>query len=256
MLAAVLLLLPLSLAATETSVREVEQCVLDNMPERTMRHRVELKIVDRVGQERILDTELEWKRFEGDLARFVMHVTAPADMRGSAFLVIEQADRDSDVFVYMPELRRVKRISMRTAAGTAFGSDFSYEDMQQLRKIVESGERRRLPDAKLEARDVHVIESRRAEGSSGSYERVLSYIDTETCVILRSEMFEKGATLRKLLTIDPAKVQRAGGIWFPTEIAIEDRRKGTRSLMSVRSSEIDVEISDHHFTQTSLERRH
>jgi hypothetical protein len=77
----------------------------------------------------------------------------------------------------------------------------------------------------------------------------------EHCVVLRSEMYEKGETLHKLLQVDPAHVEQENELWVAKQVTMDDKRKGTRSVLSIQSIEIDPEIPDRVFTESELSRR-
>ncbi len=245
-----------SVSAPPYDIDGIDRCVRSNGDSRSMRQSLELDIFDRADSKRSLEVTVLRKRFETGLSRVIMRVVSPFDMRNTAFLIIEQHDRPNDVFSYMPSMDRVRRISMRAAAGSVFGSDFSYEDMQRLQAIAEDGERRLLPDREIDGRTAFVVESIRRDDEHTTYERVVTYIDKERCGLLQAEMFDKGDVLRKLLTIDPDSVVRIGDRWVAKRVSIEDRRQRTRSVMTIHDIELDIEIADSAFSESALSRGH
>lgn len=240
-------------AAGAATLEEIRACVAANLPEKTLRQHWTLVVAGRSGSERKLELDFEWKRFEGNRSKFVTRVTSPPDMRGAAVLVIENKDRANDVFSYLPELGKIRRLTSRTLSGSAFSSDFSQEDLQYLRSLLGAGEQKILPDTEIDGRPVHVVEARGQEDSA--YEGVVTYLDAERCVLVRAEMHRTGGKLVKILRVDPAKVVPRGDAFDATEVRAEDLLRGTHSVLRVEDSEVDVPIKDKVFTQSGLERR-
>jgi hypothetical protein len=240
-------------ATGAATLEEIKTCVEANLPLKTLRQHWTLVVADRSGSERTLELDFEWKRFEGDRSKFVTRVTSPPDMRGSAVLVIENKGRANDVFSYLPELGKIRRLTSRTLSGSAFSSDFSQEDLQYLRSLLGAEDQKILPDAEMDGRPVHVVEVRGQENSA--YEGVVTYLDAERCVLVRAEMHRAGGKLVKVLRADPAKVVPRGEAFDTTEVRAEDVLRGTHSVLRVEDSEVDVPIRDKVFTQSGLERR-
>ena len=252
-LAALLLGLAFDAAASAATLEEIEACVVANAPEKTMRQSQTLSIADRKGTERSLELDFEWKRFEGNRSKFLMRVTSPPDMRGSALLVIENKDRANDVFSYLPELGKTRRLSSRALSGSAFSSDFSQEDLQYLRTLLRDGDQKILPDSEMDGRQVHVVQSSTQAGST--YDEVVTHIDVERCVLVRAEMRGSDGKVLKILRADPEKVVSRGKAFEMTEIRAEDLVRGTHSVLRIEESETDIRIRDNVFTRGGLERR-
>ena len=237
------------------SIQEISNCVTANAPARTMRQRVDLESTDRAGDGRRYDMTIEWKKGDDGQAKTLMRLTAPPDLRGSAFLMIERENRQPDLFSYLPELERVRRLTVRAAAGSLFGSDFSYEDMRRLQNFADPARSTLLGSEDAQGRPVWRIETKPAPEDASAYVKIVSLIDRERCVPLRSELYKRDGELTKLITVPPSRVVREGKRWVPMEITIEDKGAGTRSALIVKDVEIDIDIPDKRFTQQALRRR-
>lgn len=241
--------------ASPATLESIQRCVADNAPARTMRQRIELRTEDRMGDGRRYDVKGEWKKGDNGLSMLLMRVSAPADLRGSAFLMIEREDREPDLFSYLPELEKVRRVTMRSAAGSLFGSDFSYEDMQRLQNVAGSSNAKLLGEAEQEGRASWQVETRPEAEAGSAYSRIVAWVDQERCVPLRVEFYERDDAPVKVLTAPPAEVVKEGAGWVPTELRLENAAQGTRTLLSVKEVELDVELPDKDFTQGALRRR-
>lgn len=234
-------------------VQEVLDCVQANLPRETSVQRMHFESKDRVGGGRTIESVVRWRRFEDGLSKVLVRVHAPNDLRGSGLLLIEKQSR-ADMFVYLPDLEKVRRVTSRMLGGSMFGSDFTYEDFSQLQGMAVEGRSERLADAELDGVPVRVISHLPAEGSGSSYERVTTYVDAATCLPLRSEMFERGDQLRKVLSVDPSDVFQQGSVRIPRRLRMEDRRDQSETQLLVKEIEVDVELQDRVFSVSTLER--
>lgn len=251
-LAALSLVLARTGAAQELGpgVEKIQSCVEKNLP-KSGRQRVLLERTLRSGSKRSLEATAYWKGDDQDHMRFLVRIEAPPDERGSAFLLIER-DEGQDIFTYLPELRTVRRISGATVSGSFFGTDFSYEDVLELQSQSEHARVEKLPDAEVDGRPVSVLSATPKEDADSSYSKVVSFVDRETCVVLRVELYDKSGTLTREVKVDWADVQKDGDRWIPRKIALEDKGKGSISTLSFERGEWDAEVPDRLFNQSEL----
>ena len=233
----------------------VATCIESNIPRTSSEQVIEFTTVDRIGGQRVSRAKIIAKRFEDGKRRLLLRFTKPIEMRGSALLIIETERGANDMFLYSPELRKVKRVTSDSSGGSLFGTDFTYEDFERWQLLNKPGRRARLPDATVAERAVYVMETLPDTGAGSSYEKVISYIDRDTCVVLKTESFENGKRLRKVLTASPASVIEQSGIHVASEIRMEDVRDETHTDVIVEDLEVDHEISDSEFTISRLTRR-
>lgn len=238
--------------AEAPEVQEVLDCVQQNLPKATSIQRVRFESQDRVGGGRTIEAKVSWRRFD-DGSRVLVRVHAPNDLQGSGLLLLEKESR-TDMFVYLPDLQKVRRVTSRMLGGSMFGSDFTYEDFSQLQGMAVEGRSERSPDAELEGVPVRVIQHFPTADSGSSYEQVTTYVDAVSCVPLKSEMFEKGARLRKVLTADRTQIFESDGVRIPRKLRMEDLRDQSSTDLVVQEIEVEIEIKERIFTVPSLER--
>jgi len=249
------LVAPVGLAAPLDSVEEVRACMRANLPERTSRQRIELKARDRAGGERVLEAQLHWKRFRRDLPRVRIRVDSPPDMRGATYLLIEQEKgRDSEMYMYLPAVQRVRRISERSMSDQLWGTDFSYDDMRQLQWIAAEGSHEQRENSEVAGRPVYVLDLALAPEEGSTYERLQAYVDQETCVSLRIEFFERGDKPRKVLEADPSSLAQEGERWLARKMEMKDLREHTTSWLRIVEVQHDGDIPDRIFNPTLLDR--
>ena len=238
----------------DDALDEVVKCTERNVPAKTSVQRIEFRARDRLGEEQVTRAKVSGKRFDDGFRRVLLRFYEPSDVRGSTLLILEK-EEGSEMFLYSPELRKTRRVSTRTAAGSLFGTDFSYEDFERFQGIQAHSTSERRPDAMLGDLPVYVLVSTPAPEDGSPYESVVSYIGKKTCVALKIESYEPGGRLRKVISADPSQLEQESGIWFARELLVKDLRDETQTLMTVEEIEVDQPLPDKRFRLAELGRR-
>lgn len=246
---------PLPGFAAERSIEEIQACARKNQPEHSARQDLNLLIRDGTGDETTIEAKLFWKRDKEGRSRVLLRVTAPNDLRGTAFLLIER-EGNSDMFSYLPDVGQVRRITGRTVSGSLFGSDFSYEDIQRLQSLATPAKLEKLADAEIAGRATWVLAAPIPPESGSKYKRVVSFIDQETCVPLKTELMEGPDQVAKELVIAPDQVKAEGSRFIPREIIARDLEGSSETRLRVEKVEFDVSLSDSLFSEAALSKRH
>lgn len=241
-----------SLQATAASVDpEVEACIRRNITRTTAIQKIELRSIDRIGSEKILVADIYLKRFANQSSGLIAYFKEPEDLQGTRLLVIEKAP-ENEMYLYMPALFKIRRITSKRISSSMYGSDFSYEDLERLYGMLSSEVAEQKADELIDGHAVYVLLSRPSQGSGSKYESVVSYFDKNSCVVRKVEFFEAGSRLRKVLLVDADKVRTVGGIKVPHEYLMNDIRDKTETRMTIREVRLDVAVPDTLFDHTRL----
>lgn len=243
-----------SARALETA-EEIQACVERNIESSSSVQTLTLDAKDRVGGINRLNATIYYKKDDAGAMRVLMRIDAPEDLRDAAILLIER-DGGQDIFMYVPELRRVRRLHGRMITDTMFGTDFSYEDFRRLQAASNDLPGERLADAEVQGRKVWVVASRYPEDSESMYERMVAYVDQETCVPLRLEFFQKGDSPRKVLESNAEAIVEVSGRKVAKKMVIRDLEKETETAVDVVDLQVDVEIPEKLFRERSLRQSH
>ncbi len=259
-LSAVLALLLPALARAQSEdvvpaadARAVNQCVAKNFPAKTSVQTLSMKATDRIGSERTIRAVVHWKLFEDGKSRVRALFSEPVDILGSAILLV-QTSGAPDVFLYTPALKKIRRISSAAMKGAIYGTDFSFEDFARLQGVGIEQALVRRPDETLDGRPVYVIEAQVPEASASAYRRGVSWIDRETCVPTKVELYEANDRLRKVLSAPHARVEKHGKGWLPHELVMVDQRDQTRTVLTIEKIELGAAVPDRTFSLAQLER--
>ena len=255
-LASILALQSASVVRSETrSADEIDACIRKNRPAESSVLTISFRSKDRFGAVTEKSGTLSWKRFDNDLSRIVLRFQYPNDVRGSAVLLIEAKERAPEMFMCLPALQKVRRVTTHMVSSSMFGTDFSYEDFQRLQGYTASAAKLRLEDAVVADRPAFVVERTLGTDSGSAYDRIVDFVDQETCLPLRTESYERGGRLRKVLTADPAAFEFSGSVWVAKSTLMRDLLDGTETALLVEKIEIDTKIKRKVFSMRDLDAR-
>ncbi|RIK95888.1 MAG: hypothetical protein DCC71_22920 [Proteobacteria bacterium] len=239
-------------ARAQASAGDVESCLRRNLPKKSSVQTVRFETRDRMGSTRRIEGKIYWRRGADDAhSKTLVRVESPPELRGSSYLVIEKPGA-LDIFVYLPEYQKVRRITAHALAGSLFGTDFSYEDMLRLRHVFEQQDAERLRDETVAGRASYLVQLVPPPESGSSYERVRAWVDRESCVPLRMEFVAKGGSLAKELTTDPKTLAQHGALWLASGFRLRDLHEQTETALELGEIEIDAELPDKLFSERAL----
>ena len=178
----------------------------------------------------------------------------PQYVRGVAFLGIEaeESGKSEERFVYLPSLRKIRRMSGSQSEDAFLGTDLSYHDFERQH---ESSFRVEIRGSELVEGESAWIVTARPQSPSG-YEAVEHVVAQSDFAILATRYFKKGsAKAYKELVMARARMLERGNCRVPTRIRVEDRQRGTSTILEMTRLRIDAELPDDLFSMVSLETK-
>jgi hypothetical protein len=212
------------------------------------RTRVRMVLIDANGgkQERAMD--VIGRRTQG-LFQSLVRFTAPQDIAGTAFLMIERGKNQSEQYIYLPGLKRTRRIVGREREGSFMGSDFTYADMQRVDE--HQATHKRLPDEKIGNDDVYVIESTINASAPVAYGKVVTWIRKSDYVALRTRFYDRNGKLVK--TLYSRRVKTIDGKPVVVEARMEMAANKHITDLYIDNIERKNDLTDANFTPAALE---
>ncbi|CAM2064301.1 Outer membrane lipoprotein-sorting protein [Sulfidibacter corallicola] len=171
----------------------------------------------------------------------------PADVKGTKMLTWTHKDDDDDQWLYMPALKRVKRISSRNKSGAFMGSEFAYEDLGS--QEVEKYHHKFIEETTLDGREIWKMERVPTSKKSG-YSKQITYVDKEYHQPLRIEYFDRKGDLMKIATF--RDYREMGDFWRVHEIDMDNVQTKKRSIITWSTREIGKKYSEYDFESDSL----
>lgn len=210
---------------------------------------MKLVLIDATGRQierEMLGESLEKTNMDQTLMNFVK----PLDVKGTKLLTWSKEVGDDEQWLYLPSLKRVKKINSQTKGSSFMGSEFSFEDLggQSIEKYTFFLK----GSTKIENQDVWILERKAKESSS--YSKVVLYVSKKYMSALKSEYYNKRNELLKVANFSGFTKYTVGKkeIYRPGKIEMNNIQNKKKSIFSWENRKIGIKIPDSHFTQDAL----
>jgi outer membrane lipoprotein-sorting protein len=174
----------------------------------------------------------------------------PRDIQGTALLSHTRMLEPDDQWLYLPALRRVKRISSGNKSGPFVGSEFAYEDL--VSQEVAKYDYRWLRDERCGELECAVVERYPRYENSG-YTNQIVWWDKEEYRVQRIEYYDRKGALLKTLTYHDYR-EYGGQFWRPGRMVMENHQNGKSTELLFEMWELGTGVSDGQFTASRLRR--
>ncbi len=235
--------------------RWVAEQVRDRDQGKDLRFDVRMRLFDRQGAVRERRFTLSMLRLPNREDRTLVRFTKPADIQGTGLLVWKHAKAESERFLYLPALGRVRRIAGGESQEAFVGSDFSYEDIggQDLDayayELLDVNASATGPGG---ARYACYKLQAKSNDPRAPFPVTVSLVAKETLIVLHSEFFDKAGQRRK--TLDATKVEKVQGIWTILEMTMATERDRTKTELSIEAPQYNVGLTEDSVSRRVLER--
>lgn len=236
-LALLLLVLLVPNAHAEETTKSIVECMRTRVPPFLTIGQLELTNYDRVGGSRTLRGRMysskEAAGPHGSMMHATMRMDAPAEFKGAAYLVRETDDYLRDgMFVYLPGVKRVRRVTGTFADASLMGTNFSYFDFKQLQNAFVDLLAESLVTEHVNGRPAYVLTARAVPGTETRYTKAKVWVDQQACVAVRAEFWEN-KKVAKELSSPAGSLRQSGELWYVNEIEMRDPGAGTRTVLKV-----------------------
>lgn len=225
-----LAVLPTVAFGADPATDPVMECMRANIPPTVRIQTVEIQAFDRSGGERVLRGKLYGTR-DGGKVRTMMRIDSPPDLKDAAYLVRE-GEKSDEMYLFLPAINKVRRITGAAMDGQLWGTDLSYNDIKQLQNAFSGAAVTGEPGIQHEQRAAHVLSFTPRKEDGTRYTRIRTVVDQRTCVALFVEFFEPSG-VRKTVTVHPKNLKQSGPHWYAAEADVRDVRNGSHTLVRV-----------------------
>lgn len=212
---------------------------------------------DRHGQTRSQETVNYRKYFDRD-KKTVLFFLQPSNVRGTGFLIWNYADvaKPDDQWLYLPALRKVRRVSAADRGDYFLGTDFTYEDMKLDGKFAaEDYIFARLDDEVLDDVNTFKLESTPKDENTArelGYSRTISWIDPSNWMLVKAEFYDLKGTLLK--TLVAGDISQVDGYWTKHKLIMENHQTGHSTDFTFSNVDYVTPVEDNLFSQQALAR--
>jgi len=186
----------------------------------------------------------------------VVRFLSPPDVKNTSNLMLEHSDGDDDIWIYLPALKKVRRIVASNKKDSFVGSDFSYGDV--IGQRVDDWTHTLVTEGTVEGAKTYVVESRPKTDdvkASTGYSKVRYTIRQDNFVTVKGEYWDVGGReLKEIVYSEFKEVDPANRKWLAMKIEARNRQTGHSTSISYDSFRLDAGIKDEVFTTHYLEK--
>ncbi len=220
---------PAQAFADEPRAREIMQKVDQRDEGDNQTSDLQMILIDKRGNRRVRELR-SFRKDKGEDSYTLMFFISPADVKDTGFLTYdyEDPDRDDDQWLYLPALKKTKRIAASNKSGSFMGSDFSYADMTD--RPLEKYDYTLLKEIEIDGYAVWVIQAvptQTDEIDETGYTKSIQFIRQDNYVAIRAKIWLKKGQRNKYMEVK--ELEMIDGIWVPTLITMTTK-KGNRTL--------------------------
>ena len=209
-----------------------------------------MSLINSRGDERVREIKQYLIEF-GDMEKKIMFFISPADVRNTSFMnwSYDEVGKDDDQWIYLPALKKVKRISSDSKSDYFMGSDFTYDDLGD--RHPSSDSHKLLREETLDGEDCYVVESI-PEEDEYMYSKTITWIIKDKWIGKKKEFYDEDEDFLKTLTVNETKVIKDYIVITLSEM--HNVQKDHRTIMKLDNVIIDSGVSENKFTERMMKR--
>ena len=229
LLALAVLAAPVAAVADDPKAREIMERVDARDDGDNQTSNLQMILIDKRDNQRVRELR-SFIKDVGEDTYSMMFFLSPADVEDTGFLTYDYDDdeRDDDQWLYLPALKKTKRIASSDKSGSFMGSDFSYADMTD--RPLSKYDYKLLQEGEVDGHAVWVIEAvpnTEDEIDETGYEKSIVFVRKDNDVVIRSKIWVKKGKRNKYMNVE--ELEQIEGIWVPTLMTMTTK-KGNKTL--------------------------
>jgi hypothetical protein len=202
------------------------------------------------GDQSIRKMRLKTLEVNGDGDKGLTVFDQPRDVKGTGFLNFSHAIKPDEQWLYLPALKRVKRISSRNKSGPFMGSEFAYEDLSSFE--IEKYDYNYIKDERVNDLDCYVVEQTPNDKYSG-YTKLIVWIDKVHYRVQKIDFYDRKKSLLKTLTFSEYK-QYLNKYWRSHKFAMINHQTGKSTDFTTQELKFHTGLKSKDFSKASLKR--
>jgi outer membrane lipoprotein-sorting protein len=212
------------------------------------------QLINDRGQKRLRDSIRIKKNYKGKNgfdAKTIIFMKSPPQVKGTAVLMWSylKKDKDDDQWLYLPALRKVRRLSASDKEDSFMGTDFTYDDMGD-RKVKED-RHRLLKSEVLKGKDCYVVVSV-PKDKGYMYSKKVSWIVKGKWLPLKVEFYDRKK--RRLKTQTFSRWKKIKAVWTVGKIEMSNHLTGHRTILDTKQVKVNVGVPDATFKERTLKK--
>lgn len=210
---------------------------------------LKMSLINRDGDTRVRQIK-QFNKEMGEMEKSIMYFISPADVKNTSFMNwTYDSDKNDDQWIYLPAIRKIKRISSDSKSDYFMGSDFTYDDLGD--RKVEQDDHTILGEETINGNNYYIIQSI-PKDDEYMYSRTVTWINKDNFVGLKKEFYDEDNELLKTLSVD--KTETIDGLIIITKSVMENVQKNHKTIMELSNIELNTGIPDSKFTDRMMMR--
>lgn len=234
-------------AFAQVSGKEIMEKVYHNPSGDDVQGRLTMTLINRQGESRVRNLQQYTKDY-GDVEKKVMFFLSPADVKGTSFMSWSYTDgSDDDQWIYLPALKRIRRISSDGKGDYFMGSDFTYDDLGE--RHPDEDDHKLTGEETIDGKECWVIEST-PKDQDYMYSRTITWVMKDNYLGLKREFYDDRGRHLKTLTIKD--YDQIDGFWTILETEMKNVQRDHTTHMKFSDVKINQGIPDRMFTERNM----
>ena len=215
--------------------------------------RITFNIIYPDGKGKVRDTKRLWIDLDGKdgmVEKLMFFFLSPPEIKNTAFLSwnYKKYDKDDDQWVYLPALRKIRRIASSSKHDSFFGTEFSYSDLNT--RELDEDTHTFLKTELFQDRECYLVESI-PKDKKDAYSKFINWVDPERWVILKVKYYDrKGERLKTQLS----EWESVQNIWTSTSLSMENHLNGNKTIVTVKEVLYNNKFKEKLFHERTLKR--
>ncbi len=209
-----------------------------------------MTLVNKSGQQRVRKLK-QFIKDDGTIEKKIMFFIAPADVKNTSFMNWSYDDdsKSDDQWIYLPSIKRVKRISSDDKSDYFMGSDFTYDDLGD--RKLDDDTYKLLREETIDGKACYVVESK-PKDEDYMYSKTITWVMKDNFIGYKKVFYDEDGELLKTLHVE--KYTKMSNIWIINKIVMENLQKNHKTTMELSNVKLNTGLSDSKFTQRMMMR--
>ena len=216
-----------------------------------MKMEVKMVLKNSQGEKSTRFLKIRQLEIKNDGDKLLTTFEKPRDVQGTSLLTFTHVEKDDDQWLFLPAIKRVKRISSSNKSGSFMGSEFAFEDLasEELQKYKSY---KLLREEIFGDHECFVVERVPTDNNSG-YTRQVVWIDSTEYRFMRIDYYDRRDALLKTRTFHDYR-KYINKYWRSSEIEMKNHQSGKETTLFVSNIQFQVGMNDGDFDQAALRR--
>lgn len=227
----------------------------DEVPEaKTASYTATMTLTDKKGQTRVREVIEKEMKFSGNTKTVIVFVT-PKDVAGVGYLTVDYDEdangnkKDSDNWLYMPAMKKVRRISGSDSGGDFMGTDFTYDDMGD--RGLNEDTYQLLGEETVDGVACYKVECRAKDTTEKNPRRIV-WIGKSNFMLYKAEFYDRQNLLQRVLTC--SEIKMIDGFWTTGKMLMKNVQKDHSTVIEMKDVKYGITLDETLFTVSALEK--